>query len=73
MATVEFNHSVKHRGIWYAPHAAVKATEEELDELVKTGAKIVEREQQQSQNEDKPKTAKKKSMPYKIPPAEKNK
>lgn len=73
MATVEFDHSVKHRGIWYVPHAAIKAAEEELDKLIKMGAKVVEREQQQLQNDDKgekPKVKKAvKNVPYKIPPA----
>lgn len=73
MATVEFDHRVKYRGVFYAPHAIVTVSEEDLEELDSSGAKVVSQSAQEPETASKPSvrtTAPKK--PYKIPaPAKK--
>lgn len=73
MATVEFDHRIKYRGVFYAPHTPVMVSEDDLEELASYGAKVVPQNAQEPETTSKPNakaTAPKK--PYKIPaPAKK--
>lgn len=74
MSIVEFDHRVKYRGAFYAPHTSIEVDDKDLDELTAIGAKVLSRNAQDTEKASKPQaktsTAKK---PYKIPPPSKEK
>lgn len=74
MAIVEFDHRVKYRGVFYAPHTPVEITDEDLDTLTSSGAKVLSQNAQDLKSTQDVKPAQKLAAkkPYKIPaPAKK--
>lgn len=73
MKMVEFNHTVKYGDVFYVPHAPFEVKDEDIEELVALGAKVLPQTPQVTESHSKP-TEKKpeKKTPYKIPtPAKK--
>lgn len=50
MAMVEFDHTVKYRGVFYAPHVSVEVEESEVEQFIKSGAKRLPQVQQEPQS-----------------------
>lgn len=72
MAFCEFSHTVKYGGAFHAPFKPFEVAENDVEELVALGAKVLPQSREVAQTQSKPKEQKVvKKAPYKIPHAKK--
>ncbi len=73
MKKVECNFIAKYGGIFHAPCTPFEVNDEDIDKLVKIGAKVLPQSPQETKavSEQRDKKSARKTTPYKIPPAKK--